>query len=83
MADLAITGRNDISLGNVRAVTGQVVIAADGDTVTPGLALILWFGITATTANAGQLVQASLSGGVATLKVEGGTPTINFIAIGV
>lgn len=84
MADLTISNRQDLSLGSVRGVSGNVTVASDGDTITPGLARILWAGVTTRTATAGQLVQADIDTDRTkiTLKVEGGTPVLDFFAIG-
>ena len=82
MAALTETTRVDGVSGNQRFVSGTVVIAADGDTWTPGLGLVDQVLITPTTATAGQFVGATRSGGVVTFKVEGGTPTLRVTAFG-
>ena len=82
MADLTVSGRESISIGNLKGEIGQVTLAASADTITTGLGTILWVGITCTTATAGQYVQASFSGKTITLIAEGGTPVINYLAIG-
>ena len=82
MAALTVSGRESLSLGNLKGEIGQVTLAATGDTVVTGLGTILWVGITCTTATAGQYVQASISGSTITLVAEGGTPVINYFAVG-
>lgn len=82
MAAVTETLRLDHSFGNLRAVTCRVAALANAATWDPGLAAIVWVGITDEAAAAAEDIGCTTSGGRITFAVESGTPAVNVIAIG-
>jgi hypothetical protein len=82
MTAVTDTLRLDHSFGNLRAVTCRIAALVDTTTWDPGLAAILWVGITDEDAAAGEDIGCTMSGGRITFQVESGTPAVNVLALG-
>lgn len=76
------TLRQDHIIGDLRAVSARLAAIANGNTWTPGLATILWVGVTDEAASAAEDIGCTWSGGTVTFAVESGTPTAKVIAFG-
>lgn len=74
--------RQDHVFGNLRVVTARLTAIADADTWSPGLATIVWVGITDRDAAASEDIGCTFSGGTVTFEVESGTPAAEVIALG-
>jgi hypothetical protein len=72
----AITTANQYgSIGNIRFSANASTTLTDAYTWDSGLTKILFWGVTTSTATAGQYVGGTVSNGTITLALEGGTPT--------
>jgi hypothetical protein len=79
---LAEASRQQTVFGNKRVVIARLTGVGNAATYDTGLSNIDYVSVTPETATAGQAVGCTFSEGTITFAVEGGTPTVNIMAVG-